>query len=229
MPPEPGGRVVSSWNQTAGRGRLGRDWVALPGRGLSFSVELWSDTVPHPLHPQWLGAVGLLAGASLVEAIRGHVSSTVALKWPNDVEIEGRKVAGILGEMPEPGRIILGVGLNVFHQADELPTPRSTSLWLHGVETIDALSALVHTFLHTLHQALVDGQGGLTPGLTLRLKNSLSTLGQRVRVDYPDGSSRTGEARDLDQQGRLVVIFDDTGSTEVVSSADVWHLRPESA
>ena len=229
LPPEPGGRVVASWHQTAGRGRLGRNWVALPGRGLSFSVELWSDTIPHPLHPEWLGAVGMLAGASLVEAMRGHVSSTVALKWPNDVEIEGRKVAGILGEMPQPGRVILGVGLNVFHQEDELPTPRSTSLWLHGVETNDALSALVHTFLSTLRQALIDSHSGLTPGVTSWLKESLSTLGQRVRVDYPDGSSRTGEARDLDQQGRLVVIFDDSGSTEVVSSADVWHLRQESA
>ncbi len=228
LPREPGGRVVASWNQTAGRGRLGRNWVALPGRALSFSVELWEDSIPQPLRPEWLGSVALIAGASLAEAIRGHVSSTVALKWPNDVEIEGRKVAGILGEMPQPGRVILGVGLNVFHQEDELPTPRSTSLWLHGVETNDALSALVRTFLSTLRQALINSHGGLTLDLTSWLKESLSTLGQRVRVDYPDGSSRTGTALDLDEEGRLLVSFDGTGVSEVVSAADVWHLRPES-
>lgn len=226
VPPSSGGRAVLSWNQTGGRGRLGREWVSPENKSLALSVELWEDLVPRTLDAQWLGTLSLLAGASLAKSIQPHVSGDVRVKWPNDVLIDSQKVAGILGEMPQPGRVILGVGINVWLDADELPTDLATSLALHGLRNASEVQQIVVSFLGTLHVALTEARGGLTSELVAFVKDHLGTLGHRVRVDYPDQSTRTGEAVDIDDSGRLLVHFVDTDTTEPVDAADVWHLRP---
>jgi BirA family transcriptional regulator, biotin operon repressor / biotin---[acetyl-CoA-carboxylase] ligase len=108
------GAVVAADHQTAGRGRLGRSWVDAAGRGLLFSLLLRPD-VPMPIWPE----LSLVAGEAVAAALREQAVDA-SLRHPNDVIVGGRKVAGILAEA-QPGRVVLGIGVNVNQTHDELP------------------------------------------------------------------------------------------------------------
>jgi BirA family biotin operon repressor/biotin-[acetyl-CoA-carboxylase] ligase len=105
------GTVVATDHQTEGRGRLGRVWVDAPGRSLLFSVQL-RPTRPVAEWPE----LSVLAG----EAVAAALPFDTSVIHPNDVVVEGRKVAGILPEASD-GRVVLGVGVNVNQTAEELP------------------------------------------------------------------------------------------------------------
>ncbi len=105
----PEGAVVVADHQTSGRGRLGRTWEDVPGRSLLVSSML-RPSAPMPLWPE----LSLVAGRAVARAIGGEV------RPPNDVFLNGRKVAGILPEATQ-GRVVLGIGVNVNHTAEELP------------------------------------------------------------------------------------------------------------
>jgi BirA family biotin operon repressor/biotin-[acetyl-CoA-carboxylase] ligase len=226
LSPSSSSRVVATWNQTGGRGRLGRQWVSPPGKSLALSLELWPEVIPEHLDTQWLGSLSLVTGVALARAIAEEVASGARVKWPNDVLIDGKKVAGVLGEIPQPRRVIVGVGLNVFLDADELPTSWATSLNQHGVSDLTQAADVVRSFLSHLHEALTEAKDGLSPRHSARIEAFIETIGQEVRAEFPDGTARTGEALGIDESGRLRVHFSDTGQIEVVDSADVWHLRP---
>jgi len=114
------GTTVATDLQTQGRGRLGRTWEAPAGRALLFSVLLRPDP-PMVLWPE----LSLVAGEAVAQILHDHTGVTAELSHPNDVLIEGRKVAGILPEA-STGRVRLGIGVNVNQRADELPaeTPK---------------------------------------------------------------------------------------------------------
>jgi BirA family biotin operon repressor/biotin-[acetyl-CoA-carboxylase] ligase len=117
---EPEGTTVATDLQTHGRGRLGRRWEAPAGRALLFSVLL------HPRPPMAIWPeLSLVAGEAVAAALYGETGVPAELSHPNDVLIEGRKVAGILPEATV-GRVVLGIGVNVNQAADELPgeTPK---------------------------------------------------------------------------------------------------------
>jgi BirA family biotin operon repressor/biotin-[acetyl-CoA-carboxylase] ligase len=119
------GTTVATDHQTQGRGRLGRIWEAPPGRALLLSVLL-RPTPPMALWPE----LSLVAGAAVAGAVHTETGVAAELSHPNDVLVEGRKLAGILAEA-SPGRVVLGIGLNVNQAAEELPaeTPKpATSL-----------------------------------------------------------------------------------------------------
>jgi BirA family biotin operon repressor/biotin-[acetyl-CoA-carboxylase] ligase len=101
--------------QTAGRGRLGREWVAPPGSSVLASVVLHPD-VP----TENLAELSLVAGRACAQALAEVAGVVPTVKWPNDVLIDGRKVAGILAEARE-GRVVLGIGINVHQTAAQLP------------------------------------------------------------------------------------------------------------
>lgn len=227
LAPTESSRIVATWNQTGGRGRLGREWVSPAGKSLAFSIELWPELVPQPIDTSWLGSLSLLTAASLASAISDHLTASVSIKWPNDVLIEGKKVAGILGEIPQPGRVVVGVGLNVWLDQEELPVSWATSLRAHGVTSEEIVASIGKQFVHTLHDSLTRAQQGLGDELSSWITDQLETIGQRVRVEFPDGASRTGMAEGIDSLSRLLVRFADTGEVEPVDSADIWHLRPE--
>ena len=105
------GATVVAGHQTAGRGRLGRVWEDVPGRSLLVSVLLRPSS-PMPLWPE----LSLVAGEAVARAVGGGA----VVSHPNDVMIEGRKVAGVLPEATR-GRVVLGIGVNVNHTEDELP------------------------------------------------------------------------------------------------------------
>ena len=119
-PDEAEGTTIATDLQTQGRGRLGRKWEAPPGRALLFSVLL-RPRPPMALWPE----LSLVAGDAVAAALRGQTGVAAELSHPNDVLIEGRKVAGILPEATV-GRVVLGIGVNVNQTTEELPaeTPK---------------------------------------------------------------------------------------------------------
>jgi BirA family biotin operon repressor/biotin-[acetyl-CoA-carboxylase] ligase len=221
-----GSAVALSWNQTGGRGRLGREWVSPEGGSLALSVAVWPELVPRPLTPEWLGALALVTGASLADAIRPHVAEPVRLKWPNDVLVAGKKVAGSLGEVSADGRVVVGVGLNVSLTHDQLPTDLATSLTLHGFQPSVQLERVISAFVAELRDTLRGLEGGLTPEKRAWVAEQCDTLGRDVRVEFPGEITRNGTATDIDGAGRLLVHFDDSNVVESIDAADVIHLRP---
>ena len=125
----PEGAVVATNEQTEGRGRLGRSWQAPAGTSLLFSIVL-TPPVPGERLPE----LSVVAGEAVAEAIASETGLTTTVKPPNDVLVDGRKVAGVLAEANE-GRVTLGIGINVMQDESELP-PRAefpaTSLALAG-------------------------------------------------------------------------------------------------
>ena len=119
-PDDPEGAVVAADEQTEGRGRLGRSWYAPAGTSLLFSVLL----VP-PVEPQRLPQLSLVAGRAVAGALETATGLTPEVKFPNDVLLGGRKVAGILAEAAE-GRVLLGIGVNVNQGRGELPADAQT-------------------------------------------------------------------------------------------------------
>jgi BirA family biotin operon repressor/biotin-[acetyl-CoA-carboxylase] ligase len=141
----PEGAVAVANEQTAGRGRLGRPWVAAPGTSLLCSVALRP-----PVEPARLPELSLLAGAACAGAIAAVTGLDPRVKFPNDVLLGERKVAGILAEARE-GRVVLGIGINVNAAAAQLPAdtdPPPTSLSLECKREIDRAELLVTLLEH---------------------------------------------------------------------------------
>jgi BirA family biotin operon repressor/biotin-[acetyl-CoA-carboxylase] ligase len=211
------GLVLVAERQTAGRGRLDRRWVSPPRAGLAVSVLLRPRT-----NPRWYGWLPLLAGVALVETVRRLGEVDAVLKWPNDLLIDGRKCAGILAEVVPDG-VVLGIGLNVSLREEELPVPEATSLRLAGSACTDRdplLRALLRTLADRYDRWCAEPTDGAL-GEAYRLH--CATLGQRVRVALPDGTTLVGEALDIDEAGRLVVRAPD-GAAVPVAAGDVRHF-----
>lgn len=152
----PEGAVAVADEQTAGRGRLGRDWVAPPGTSVLASVALRPD-VPTAS----LAELSLVAGRAGAQALAEVAEVVPEVKWPNDVLVGGRKVAGILAEARE-GRVVLGIGINVLQTAGELPRRAqypATSLLLETGRRIPRahLLASLLDHLEREHDAWVSG------------------------------------------------------------------------
>lgn len=217
------GLVLVAESQTGGRGRLGRTWTAPPRSGVTVSVLL-RPPVPAVSWP-WLP---LLTGLAVAEAVRRVGDLPAELKWPNDVLVNDRKLAGVLLERVEttsgPAAIV-GVGINVSLRDDERPVPEATSLALEGVAAPDRTVVLreVLRVLEQLYAAWVAGGGDAGSGLAESYARRCSTVGRQVRIDVPTGSAVVGMAVRVDDDGRLVVA---TSAGEVaVGAGDVVHVR----
>jgi BirA family biotin operon repressor/biotin-[acetyl-CoA-carboxylase] ligase len=220
----PQGTVLVAEHQTAGRGRLGRVWSAPPRAGLTLSLLVRPDEVPAGRWP-WLP---LLTGVAVVETLCRTAEVEAALKWPNDVVVEDRKVAGILLERVDaPGgpAAVVGVGLNVSAGLAELPTGQATSLALAGAVVTDRsvlLRALLRTFA-LLYADWLRTSGDPASGLADAYARRCTTLGRTVTVDLPNGERLSGLAKAIDEAGRLVL--DRAGEVTALSAGDVTHLR----
>ena len=136
----PEGALVVTDEQTQGRGRLGRRWEAPARTSLLFSLAL-RPRVPGDRLPE----LSLVAGGAVAEAIADATALDVEVKFPNDVLVGGRKVAGILAEARE-GLVVLGIGVNVNQRSDELPAATHlppTSLRLAAGRELDRATLLV--------------------------------------------------------------------------------------
>lgn len=216
-----GGAVLLAENQTAGRGRNGRSWTAAPHAQVIMSVGVDSAGVPSSA---W-GWLPLSAGIAVVDAVFAVTGVRTGLKWPNDVlaRTDGppRKLAGILSEVAAPHPVIvLGIGINVTLGADEIADPVAVSLQDLGASRVDR-TALVSRLLHELAERIGQWRDGNAPADDYR-RRSL-TIGARVRALLPGAKEVTGQATDVDDQGRLLI---DTGrDTVTVSAGDVVHVR----
>ena len=218
-------QVLGADHQTAGRGRLGRAWVAPPGASILCSVLVRppSGTDPHTVTT----ALGL-AAAEAVESVAGVA---VGIKWPNDLVAgraaapDDRKLAGVLAESTvADGRVdavVVGIGLNV-NWPDDLPEELATTatslrhLVGHDVDRTDLVVAL----LLALDRHLAAAPRSVRDGVSARS----ATVGRRVRIERA-GDDLVGVAAALTDDGRLVVV-DDLGVHHDVAVGDVVHLRP---
>ncbi|MDQ6641429.1 MAG: biotin--[acetyl-CoA-carboxylase] ligase [Actinomycetota bacterium] len=215
------GLVMVTDHQTAGRGRLDRGWETPAGLALTFSAVV-DPGVPDARWP-WLP---LLAGLAVADAVRRTTGVEATLKWPNDVLVEDRKLAGILVERVAPYGTpvaVIGIGLNV-HQA-ELPVENATSLALEGspADRADVLEAV----LGRLAAELADWRaaGGDPVRLRAAYEGLCSTIGRAVTVQLPGEQTVSGRADTVDELGRLVVL-DAEGERVPVGAGDVVHVRP---
>lgn len=202
----PHGALVVADAQTGGRGRMRRAWHSPPGENLYFSVVLRSPIAPHRAPPLTLAAAVALAEAVAEEGARP------ALKWPNDLLLDGRKAAGILTEMTTAGSrvdfVVCGIGVNLNARAfpEEL-RERATSLALVLGRTVDraGFTASLAAALERWHDRYV-GEG-IAPIVTA-WKGYAALLGRPVRV--ASGAERIeGIAEDLDGDGTLLVRLPD--------------------
>lgn len=181
----PHGTVVTAGSQQAGRGRQGRTWSAPAGSSLLCSIVLRD---PHPLLP-------LVGGVAVADTIAG-LGFDPGLKWPNDVLLDGRKVAGILAEgRPYEGWAVLGIGINVAVDLADLPAelhPTAASLELDR----DAPELVLNGLLGALEERLGQPEGVVLDAF--RARDAL--LGRDV--EWAAGS---GVAAGIDGTGRLIV------------------------
>lgn len=223
----PEGAVLVAEEQTAGRGRLDRSWVAPPRSGLFFSVLL----KPGPDVPQerW-GWLTLLAGVATATGLSQAAGVDTGLKWPNDllvtVDGEERKTGGILAERVGDG-VVVGIGLNVTLTDEELPVETAGSLLLAKASVTDR-DPLLKAVLRSLEQWYgrwrAAGGDPAASGLQETYAAGCATLGKHVRAELPGGRTLTGTAEAVDADGRLVVRTAE-GRHEAVGAGDVVHLR----
>ena len=205
------GVVAVADHQTAGRGRLGREWVSPPGASLLVSVLWRPDLPPERLHLLTLSLA--LAAAETCQRLAGF---RPGLKWPNDLVLGDAKLAGILAEADLPA-VVVGIGLNLNWPPEllgDLEAAAVNQVVGHDVDR-DAFLEVLLEELARLH-----GRWG---ELARAYRRSCSTLGRLVRVDLHD-ESFTGTAADVTDEGHLLV---DVGTClRTVAAGDVAHLRP---
>jgi BirA family transcriptional regulator, biotin operon repressor / biotin---[acetyl-CoA-carboxylase] ligase len=219
------GQVLVAEEQTAGRGRMGRNWVSQPGAALTFSVLLRPRAVPAAT----LGWLPLLAGIAVVTAVRATTDVTATLKWPNDVLVGDRKLAGILAEQSGDA-VVVGIGVNVATPEGLLPVSpgglRATSLLVErAVVARDVLLVEVLRQLERRYLALRAKPDSVGSGLLAEYRALCGTLGRDVRIELPGGRSLTGVASDVDADGRLLLAEPGSTSPTLVSAGDVIHVR----
>ena len=208
--------VLVAGSQTAGRGRTGRAWVSPAGKSLSISVLVR----PQSWTPENFGWLPLVAGVAMRRAVQSALpESAVGLKWPNDVQVNGLKISGILSELlPGATGVVIGAGVNLTLEKEELPIEAATSLLLEGsnispddflVGYLNALAELVTKFEEV-------------PNI---VRAECSTIGQTVRAIFPDGSEAIGLASGIDDSGRLLISVPGENQLLAVSAADIQHLR----
>jgi BirA family biotin operon repressor/biotin-[acetyl-CoA-carboxylase] ligase len=158
----------------------------------------------------------------------------VGLKWPNDVQIDGLKVSGLLGELlPGAQAVVMGAGLNLTISAEDLPTAASTSLALNDPIVADAqladraLAGYLAEFGRLYGDFLRFGADPEASGIADQLNDLCTTLGQQVRVELPGGDMLVGTAIAVDGTGRLSVKRSADGRVVAVAAGDVTHLRYE--
>jgi BirA family biotin operon repressor/biotin-[acetyl-CoA-carboxylase] ligase len=241
----PEGLVLAAEEQRAGRGRMGRAWVAPPRAALTFSLLVRPRTVP-PARRGWLP---LLAGVAVASAVHAVASVDARLKWPNDVLVGPAKLGGILAEAAGDA-VVVGIGLNVSTEPGDLPPPgpalagalpatslraqadgtpaagslAAGSLAAGSLDRESLLTGILAGF-ERRYQAWVQADGDQERcGLRAEYTGLCATIGRRVRVELPGGQLLSGLAAGVDPDGRLVVRV--SPDSEVpVAAGDVVHLR----
>jgi BirA family biotin operon repressor/biotin-[acetyl-CoA-carboxylase] ligase len=212
-PDDPEGAVVVADEQSAGRGRQGRRWVAPAG------TAILSSTLLRPPPGRRQAELSLVAGVAVADAVEEALGLSAQIKWPNDVLVNRKKVAGILAEA-RGDAVVLGIGVNVNQRRDELPpnatTPPASLRTIDGVER--AREPILARILARLeHHYDLWREGGID-AIYDDLGSRDFLRGRRVAVDGVSGT-----AVKIDRQGRLVI--DAGGEKRAVESGEVTYER----
>ncbi len=211
------GTVCVAEEQTGGRGRLSRGWFSPAGKGLWFSVVL-----EPPFLPEEAPKCTLLAAVAVVKAVNSYKGVHAAIKWPNDILLDGKKLVGILTEMSaEFGHInyvVIGTGINVCVPKEMVPPElrdSAISLADKAKEPINRVELLAKVLanLEELYEIVL--KQGFKPILAL-WRNYSTTLGKMVKVIAPD-TTYVGKALDINEDGILLVQKEDGTIAEVLA------------
>ncbi|HZL12656.1 MAG TPA: biotin--[acetyl-CoA-carboxylase] ligase, partial [Verrucomicrobiae bacterium] len=214
------GVVVFAESQTRGRGRLGRKWISPAHKGLWFSILLRPD-----LRPQETTQLTVASATALHRAIQSETGLKPEIKWPNDILIGGKKVAGILtelsAELDKVRYVILGIGIDVNLDADELPAELkkiATSLKIESGGTISR-AELATVILRALDEDYSRICAGEFAAVADEWEENCATIGKNVTVQIGDRKIR-GRAESLDDDGALL-LRTEHGHLERITGGDV--------
>jgi len=216
----PEGLVFVADEQVTGRGRRGRSWAAPAGSSVLASILLRPTWLP----PSDAFLMTILAAAAAAEAVEAVSGLTVDLKWPNDLQIDGRKLSGVLGETELDADTlhwaVIGCGINVNWNPRAVPelAPIATSVQAelgHSIERIDLLRTLLQQLDARYNALRLGARSALFDAWRVRLR----MLGQVVTADTPHGLL-VGVADDVTPDGALV-IRDERGARHIVTAGDV--------
>jgi BirA family biotin operon repressor/biotin-[acetyl-CoA-carboxylase] ligase len=205
------GDVLATEFQTAGRGRLDRTFEAASGSALLFSFFI----KPNRVRSEW-GFISHLAALSMQEVISHDHPTKVWLKWPNDILIGDKKVAGLLAQATDDG-VIIGIGVNVAMTADELPVETATSLAITGSNKLDR-NLMLGEFLNRFEVNFEKWDNGAD--FIDSYSAVCATLGRQVQVEVAGRANRIGKALSVNKIGAL--MLDDGFEVNV---GDIVHLR----
>jgi len=218
------GTIVIAEKQTGGRGRSGRKWIS-PKGGIWFSIILHpkfdiSNTTLFPI----------AASLALSNAIEKTCSVSTELKWPNDLTIVGKKLAGMLVdasfESNKIENLILGVGINFDVNTKEIEKILKKTPNYYGVSSLNEQKnkckpiELIQSFLSELEQVYEELNSNQTNKIISKWTKKSSTIGKKIEIDTNDGKI-TGEAIKIDNDGGLLIK--DKGKTHKVIAGDVIH------
>lgn len=218
-PGVPEGTVVVADSQTAGRGRWGRTWVSEPGKSLTFSVLLRPTARPD--------LITTCVGVAVTEAVRELTGADAGLKWPNDVVVDGRKLAGILVESQSGPTGVLtavaGIGINIESPPSDLGVPVTSMANVSSgrAPARHEVLAVVLSWFEPLYRALGTQQGAAQ--IVDRASELSTVLGEEVTLAFADGRSQTGIATSLDPAGALIVRS--PNGTETFRAGEIASTR----
>ncbi|HVO67461.1 MAG TPA: biotin--[acetyl-CoA-carboxylase] ligase [Syntrophales bacterium] len=220
----PEGTIIVAESQTQGRGRRGRSWFSPSGEGIYTSIILRPT-----INPNEAPKLTLMASVAVAETLLSMTSLNINIKWPNDILIKGRKIAGILTEismeMDRIDYIVIGVGINVNTPHKSLPPDIrdiATSISMETGKTFPRI-VLLRAYLEWLEIYYETFKTrGFEPVMN-RWKSLADIIGHRVSVDMID-RVRVGEVLDVDKDGFLI-LKEDAGSTERIISGDVTFIE----
>jgi BirA family biotin operon repressor/biotin-[acetyl-CoA-carboxylase] ligase len=218
----PEGTSILADEQSAGRGRAGRAWTAPAGTSILLSALL-RPNIP----PERLGQLSILLAVCVARVVERWTGRSAAIKWPNDVLVDGMKVSGVLARVrfPDGGtpEIVIGIGLNVTTPPAALPTGAASLLCLTGHE-YDRIAVLrdLLTGLETMYGAF--RQGDVT-ALWREATDRLAYVGEEVRI-VEDGRDLIGTLLGLSPAGALRLRLRDGSAREIWSGDLVRGPRP---
>jgi BirA family biotin operon repressor/biotin-[acetyl-CoA-carboxylase] ligase len=217
------GTIITAEQQTRGRGRFDRAWHSLAGRGIYLSVILRPK-----FEPQKAPALSIVAAYALARTIDRTVPGRVAIKWPNDVLISGRKTAGILTELSaEPSKInhiVVGVGINVNQDFADFPDylrKQATSVKRSVGRKVSRIE-LLQEFLMRFEQAYIDYQNSGLMSIHSSIRQYSSLIGKEISVKS-GRKIMSGLVSDIDLEGRLVL--ETAGQSQLITAGEVTVLK----
>ncbi|MBN2126754.1 MAG: biotin--[acetyl-CoA-carboxylase] ligase [Deltaproteobacteria bacterium] len=217
----PEGTLVISEAQSRGRGRMGREWFSPPGKGIYASLILRP-----PIAPSEAPGITLLTAVAVTDSLAALTRLKPAIKWPNDILIGGKKVAGILTEirmeMDAVDYMVVGLGLNV--NVKSFPDPIRETATSISRETGGVFSrvALLREYLRHFEDHYNAFRRGGLHGILKRWRKLSDTIGRRIRV-VTLGGEYVGKAEDIDREGFLI-LKDGSGPPRRIFSGDVMYL-----